>query len=469
MRYRYKKFSRLIPVLLSCAFFGCRSRSDNGKWETFLLGIPEEVTTRRAVETATYYILKQTHEPLIRRDDGQNYRSRLLKDWSRDLQAKSYTFCPDVSLKFNDHQSFDLGFFEAYIKGVTKQYAPDFKLSRAGGCFKVSFQKPRKGYLDFLASYEHAPTVQRAGGIEDGLGPFSVVSVNADRIELSRKSKIRNGYNEIVAREFNQRNAAKYDFSRASDINNISASDASSMVWDNYVSFDTIQLRSDVVVINHPDRGVRRQVYNCLDVDAFRRAFLPQRNDFYDIKNILPVGVLGAVPGRPEQVCTPMRGGNKKEREIVLYNHKGGNTGPLEKFAAGFNARSGLRLKIVQCTPQQLVRVLHKYPRPFNLAVLGLDTVAPDYQTFFDCFVREDGYFDFKLPRISKLYYDMGREDDPDLKLKLVSKILGEIYKEAVVLPLCQTIRKSFYPRQIKNINIGRGFIEYPEVGDFRW
>ncbi|HBB66322.1 MAG TPA: hypothetical protein DCZ93_03265 [Elusimicrobia bacterium] len=466
----YKPKPLIFAALaLACSLSACGGTADSQRWEVLLLGIPEEVAVRRAAETATYYIIKQTHEPLFRRDDGQNYSSRLLKSWGRDISARQYSFCPDSSLSFDVKRYFDPEYFQGYLAGVTKKYNSEFKIGREGERFTVTFPAPQKGYLDFLTLYENAPTVVQSPGIEAGLGQFYVRSLSSEKIVLLRKAKVSDGYNEIILNEFDPSKGEKYEYAKMSDFNKLSSFDVPQEVSQNYLGFNNVQLRSDVVMINHPDRETRRQVYNCLDVDKFRKAFFPQKKEFYDVKTVLPVGVPGAAPGRPEQACVRRAGAKGKKREIVLYNHRSGNSAQLEKFAAEFNSLSGLTLKIVACTPQELVRVLHKAPRPFNLTVLGLDTVYPDYLTFFDCFVREDGYFDFKLPRIAALYAKLEREADPDLKLALVKELLGELSKEAVVLPLYQNIKRFYYPKKIKNLNIGRGFMEFPDVADFRW
>lgn len=458
--------------LLTCALllgvlWGCSDSPEVQRWEVLMLGIPEEVVASRAPETSTYYILKQTHEPLFRRADSQNYSSRLLKDWSRDLTAKEYVFCPDTSLQFDENNRFSLEYFHKYLQVVTGRYCKDYALKQERDCFRVVFPYPRKGYLDALILYDNSPAITKAPGIETGLGPYYVDSISKDKITLLRKNRVRNGYNEIVIRDFDPARGVEYKYSEVADFNKLMSSDVPEKYKTEYLGFNNIQLRSNVLMINHPDRAVRRQIYNCLDVDKFRRAFFPQAKEFYDIATILPVGVLGSVPGKPEQSCKQSEA--LKGKEVVLYNHRPGNRVQMEEFAAEFSSRAGLAMKIVYCTPQELVRVLHRYPRPFNLTVLALDTVYPEYLTFFDCFVRDDGYFDFKLPRISKLYSLLADEDDPDKKTDIAKDILKELSGEAVVLPLSQDNKKFYYPKKIKNLHVGRGFMEYPEVGEFRW
>lgn len=466
MPYREPRRPLTAVFLLAC-LSACSATPDAQRWEVLMMGIPEEVATSRAPETSTFYVLKQTHEPLFRRDDGQNYGSRVLVGWSRDLTAREYTFCPDTSLRFYGKTAFDLKYFLEYLETVTGRYCREHKIEKENGCARVTFPVPRKGYLDALTLYENAPSVRQAPGIEAGLGPFFVEALSKDRITLARKEKVKNGYNEIIIREYTPAKGSEYAYRDISDFNKLMSFDVPEDAKTRYLGFNNIQLRSNVLIINHPDREVRRRVYNCLDVDGFRRAFLPQSGEFYDLASILPVGIVGAVSGKPAQVCR--KDAALTGKKVVLYNHRPGNRERLEKFAGEFKSRSGLSLEIVYCTPQELVRVLHKYPRPFNLAVLALDTVYPEYLTFFDCFIRRDGYLDFRLPKLERLFSELEREDDPEKKVRLAGELQAGLAEEAVVLPLSQDIKKFFYPKKIRNLLVGRGFMEYPEVADFRW
>ena len=54
-------------------------------------------------------------------------------------------------------------------------------------------------------------------------------------------------------------------------------------------------------------------------------------------------------------------------------------------------------------------------------------------------------------------------------KHALAMSVVGELAKEAVALPLYQSVRVFWYPKKIENIVVGKGFLEYPEIGDFRW
>ena len=143
-------------------------------WEAILPDLPDHVSLSESDIVGTYYIIKQTHEPLFRQDDGQRYTSKLLLRWSRNVTSTNYVFCPNTALRFDDRTQFSLQYFRDYIVGVTHKYYPDFTLNQQNNSFTITFPVQRKGYLNFLSQYKNAPSVKYSDKVEHGLGPFEV-------------------------------------------------------------------------------------------------------------------------------------------------------------------------------------------------------------------------------------------------------------------------------------------------------
>lgn len=458
--------SPIFALLIFTA--GCGGDEKKDQWGVLLMGLPDKVSTANADLTTTYYILKQTHEPLFRRDAGENYRSVILTGWGRDITGKQYSFCPDATKTFSDTEPFDQKYFDHYIKKVTAKYTRDFAVVQKSGCFEVHFPVPQKSYLEFLSLYENAPSVLQSDASEMGLGPFRVVEMGKDRIVLERKKHVRNGYNQIVLIEYSPVKASSYDYSKIVDFNKLAASDIPPGILDNYFGFSNIELRSDVLIINHPDIEIRKRIYNCLDVDRFRRSFFPKKDAFLDISNVLPMGIFGAAPGLPAQDCGYPKG-RLREEELVLFNHRSGNTEQLEDLAKDFRSRTGLKMKVISRSPQELGKYLHKSPRPYNMVVIALGTITPDYRAILESIVKPDGYYDHQSSELKEIYAKLVQEPDPSRKNLLVLRFLKKLREEFLVLPLYQNVKELYYPKMIKNITVGREFSEYPEIADFRW
>lgn len=457
--------SIFLLILLSAVPFSAHAKEE-GSWEVLVTGLPEKITTEGARGNIAYYILKQTHEPVFRLRDGQNYTSTILKSWTRSPDYKNFLFCPEPNLGFDPRSPFGLEKFAEHISSVTIKYDAGVKLVKEDGCVRVSFNKQRKGYLEYLTRYENAPTKKVSDRLEAGLGAYFVGEAEKDRVTLIRKKKVRGGYGKIVFHEYSGPKDPNLKNRNIKDFNIIPGVDVPNWVKDEYTRFENVELKSVNLIINHPDLKVRARVYNCVDVQALRTAFFTGKKDFFNIGNILPMGISGAVPGLPEQTCEKT---DAIPAKLHFANWMFGNSEGMKKYAEDFTKKSGIKLSLDAYSPQEIVSVLNKSPRPFNLVILVFDAVRPDPTAFFDSFSKGDGFHDFILPQLVVEYKKLLYEEDEAEKERLAKKLADMISKNALSLPLYQNIRVLYYPKEIKNLSVGRGFLEYPEVAEFRW
>ena len=463
------KAAILLIAVLGIAGYFCYGafRTHADSWGVCVTGLPDKVLAELANEDVPLYILKQTHEPLLRKDDGQNYASRILSSWHRSVDSRDYSFCLGKTARFDYAHLFSVNDLNEHLKNITPKYSRKFTIEQAGGCSVVKFNRRSSGYMDFLTMYENAPAIRKSSSSEVGLGEFAVDSIGKDKIILSRKEPIFNGYNKIVLYESSGDPAADFQRDDVADFNRISWREVPDKVLGRSVSFESIPLKSGGLVLTSPDRELRRLVYNCVDPELFRRAAFPHKKKLNDIASILPVGVPGAMAGKPAQVCLRKIAGS--QRPVILAAVLRDNKELLEKFAESFRQTSGVSMKIKFYSAQELVKTLFTRPHLYDMVAISFSVVQPEYETFFKDFAVKDGFLDYDLPRLAGLREKLLKSEDEGEKVLLASKIADELIREAVVLPLYQEVRTFYYPAQIKNMMVGRGFTEYPEVSDFRW
>jgi hypothetical protein len=433
--------------------------------------VPGRIATSLAGENDVYYVLKQTHEPLLRKDDGQNYSSRILRSWGRNIRSSEYTFCPDTRLSFAGGERFTVFFLEKYLRIVTGRFSSDFLVSSDSGCVKVGFRKSRGRFLEFLSLYENAPTVKISDKYEAGLGRFDVERMAEDKIVLKRKEHASNGYDRIVVRSYLGPSDPALEDRKVADFNRIPVGDIPAWVKQSFVKFDSVILKSTVLIINDPDEAVRARIYNCMDIPGLRSALFPTRKDFRDIQNVLPVGVPGALPGPPPQDCRGVlrTGPAPAGHGLIFVNWRKESHEALKKVLAGVNRKSGLDTRLKDVSPDLLTPLLFRRPHPFNLLVIAFDAVRSDQSAFFDYLLRKDGYLDFDMPEVVAKYETMLRSENEDEANVLAGEVARDISRRRVALPLYQEVRGFYYPENISNLLVGKGFLEYPEVADLRW
>lgn len=464
----FRKTLAVFCLFLAAGFqWGCTRKTD--VWVTLVNGMPEKVFTAGASRNVVYYVLKQTHEPLLRREDSQNYTSRVLKSWRRNINNTEFAFYPDTSLQFNPGHPFSVEVFEEYLSGLVKRYSSSARIHRENGGLIINFPQAQDTFLDFLTEYENAPSIKASVNIEDGLGPFRVVSLEKNTLALERKIPVSRGYNKILIVEQAAQKNVVPDSRNISDFNRIPLSDIPDWAKQEYLSFNNVVLKSGNLIINHHDKEMRELIYNCIDVKEFRAAFFPARKEFRSIKTVLPIGVPGALSGEPEQACGRFKNIKLSSKKIILANWRSDNLVELKAFSDSFKKKTGINLQLLNSSPAELIKVLHKSPRPYHLIPMHFDAVRPEPAIFLEPFFKRDGYLDFALPELEPLYKRMLSEGAPGKRAELGGEIALKLRDNAVVLSLYQDERPVYYPGEIKNINVGKGFSEYPEIADFRW
>ncbi len=453
-----------LTLLCLCA---CGGKTGGGVWGVYLPGLPDKIKAELANDDAVYYLLKQTHEPILRKEDGQNYSSRLLDRWERNAASSRYSFCLKAGLRFSFKEPFSKEQFLSHMVSVADKYGDVRSVDLSGNCVDVGFNGAHYGFMDFLTKYENAPTLADGKDVEIGLGPYYVKSISGARIVLARKKTIKDGYNSIVMFEYGGPGETLGKDVVISDYNRIPEKEIPSSVKKRMVSFTNITLKSVGLVINIRDKELRRTVYNCVDPKALRAAFFPSASGFYNIRTMLPLGVPGAEGGVPIQECKIFRHSGEG-RKLMLANWRKDNLKDLKNFSQAFFKKTGIHIAVRNYEAADLVRTLFKRPHPYDLFLISSIALMPEHDVFFKNFLKApDLLTDYGSARLEKMYSTMLVAEDANRKKDIALNIAEGLANENFVLPLYQETRVFYYPSEIKNILIGKSFVEYPEVGDF--
>lgn len=461
--------SGIVFVLFFHGMWGCKGGAyGQDTWGVLYASLPGNILAENIEEGAVDYIFRQTHEPLFRQEDGQNYTSRVLDGWSRNIDYSEFTFCPDSTLMFDAETPFTPDFLYSFLNKVTSKYNKDYTVARSGKCSAVKFRSGQPGYLYFLARHENAPSMVK-GAAQCGLGAFSIKKVSKTLIELERKGRVKRGYNRIQIFLYDGAEDSDLGHRRVSDFNRLSSFQRPEWVQSEYMGFDNIELRVVGLAINHPDIRVRRALYGCLDADEFRRAVVPARKDFYDVQTVLPMGVPGASGGIPRQVCEVPRW--MKGTKVVFANPRTDNLAEMIEFAKKFNKKTGLELVVKNYKTEEMDAVLldKKQRNSYNLAIVVTANPRPDQEGFFVFYAGKDRVINHVPEDMLRMFRSLEQERDPAKKKHIAEKLAADLGERGFVIPLYQTFTRLYYPPGIKNLSVGRGFSEIPDVAALRW
>jgi hypothetical protein len=460
----------IVLFLIATTISGYNYYSVLHTWFVPVQEMPEHLTTADAQFTIGYYAIKQTHEPLFRQEDGQNYTSRLLKSWQRNPSSTQFTFCPDNTLSFNAEHKFTGDYFERYITSVTAKFTKDFSVTRQDSCFYINFKTAMQDYLSFLTTYENAPTIPRTANIEDGLGPFQTQSLSKTDIVLYRKQPVQHGFNKIVFHMHPANTGFLAEMRSNTDFNFMQAKDIPSNIKGTYTSIYNMELASIILTISHPTPDVRNLLYNCIDINALSTALVAKASNFHNIRTILPVGMAGAEIGRPSQDCaSALTNAAHKTTTITFANYYLDRQKDLSAFFLGVSHKTGLDIKVVPVSSQDLQEAANTDTLTRNLDTIYISTVRPDYDIFFSLFLNDPAYNNFDTSKLRKMFHQLHSIHDELGKEQIARNMADELASQHVALPLYQNGGLLYFPPNIKNLVLGRGTMEYPDVGDLRW
>lgn len=461
-------FAGAVVILPAAMWLKQLNDGDRDVWRAVVMALPKKISPREMSITG-YYIIKQTHEPVFRKEDGYNYTSKILTNWSRSIDYKSYMFCPDTKLSFDERHPFSVEYFRQYLLKINAKFDKASVVSGQRPCLTVEFSTPARRYMDFLTAYSNAPSIQISSTVEAGLGPYVLDTITPEEITLHRRDPIRHGFNKICIYDYKGSKTKKDERLFISDYNFALTRQELGALDSRYVNFENMSLKSAVLLINVPDLSQRRIIYNCINLERMRDAFSGNTKQIIDVRTILPLGVPGGLPGKAQQACHVSKADVKNNTRVTFTNWINGSTAQFEAVSDEFFNKTGIRIKIVDYPIAQLAGRLYEKPKPYDLIIIMSAPDSDDNYSFLASYFGKNSLLDYKIPEIERLYGNLTKEDDLDKQKDIAAEIADRIDKSYALLPLYQVGTKVYYPKMIKNIMVGRELHEYPDVSDFRW
>ena len=373
-------FQAAIIFLTFFVFVGCKNKKDD-TWDVIAVGIPTKISPEVAQINMGLYILKQTHEPLLKRNSTGNHVSNVLSKWTRSIDNKKFELCLKDHLKFSSDKKYTSKMFFRDIKRIVSKYDNSAQITTKNNCANISFQNASISFLEELSKYENAPTLNIDGMNWDyGLGKFQVKNFDADKIRLTRKAKVNNGYNSIVFHSYTGKDDKLLANQGIEDYNRVLIEHLPEKIISEYNSYPVSLLQTVNLVINHKDKEVRKILFNCIDVKKFRKNFMPKQPEFPNVKTVLPIGILGAESGLTDQICPDSI---DKVKNIIFTNWNHSSSKLLKEYFDELKAKHDIEIKVKNVSMSDFVNTIFDNPHPYNLTVVAIDAVRTDYEAFF--------------------------------------------------------------------------------------
>lgn len=452
----------LMLVISSC------TRSKEREWSILFQVIPEHLRTNEANINIIHYLLKQTHIPILQEVESGQYDSLILNKWSRSADNRFFEFCPNTNLKFNPTKSFTVNNLVESLNKIKAEINVNFNVTSNNTCVQINSKSNLPSLLKALTDFRYAPTIKCAPKWECGLGKYEVTQITASKFRLKRKiqDELKNGYDTIILA---QADVLK-NTETISDINRTIDEIPRWIDLSSYSQYDVNLLQTLILIINVPNINLRKVLYNCLNSKDLSIAFNPnmKASDKVDISRILPTEFYPNSKQTIVRSCADLPV-NAEQNKLNFVNWRNNNTQTLSNYLNEIYRKTGITLQNLKVTPSDFVKALvsrNSDFKKYDLIPMAISAESTDLASFFRPIVASSKkYLKYNVPGAANVYHKLITTVDRKLSLALARKLADLIDNHYAAVPMYQVKKSFYYPSNIINLDTGRNFLEYPEVG----
>lgn len=451
-----------IIFLIAFDFLGCTHRRSE-TWKVLMIGSFDQLKPTASNSDHVSYVLRQTHEPIFRRDENKQVVSRILNNWNRSEDYKSFRLCPNTNLEFANGQNLDASDLENSIKstwsGITK-----FETKQENGCLSIQFREPRRNFFDALMSFGASPSRPTANPhIEMGLGPFRVEEFSKKRILLTRKQPDSSKrFDKIEIKNTDLMTADQIDDHSVQDFNMLRGSHVPAWVATEYFEYPNSNLENFLLVINVADFKIRQAIYNCIDVPALTEAHGHVKR-INEIASLYPIGISGAKSGKIPQTCIKRQ--LNVSKPLVFINPKPENQAKYIKVFDDLTSKTGIPFIVKQISFSDLGHYLTDTHSGYDLAIVAVQNEFADMTDFLELIAdQKKQIHSLSLPDLNQKYNQFKNTSDPVRRQKMGVALNDEILNLALTAPLFQPVIPIYYPKDVTLPSVGSSFTTAPEV-----
>lgn len=455
----------LILISYLSLIVGCTTKDH--VWRVAIVGTPARIIPTDIHLLTTSYILKQTHEALFIKDRNNNFRSTILDRWERSEDYRIFHLCIKTPKAFDEGQFFTSEDLRKHIERILhRQKTPKFHLVRDNDCVGLEFSKSFIDFLFIFSDLENSPSKpSKIIGVENGLGDFLVKEFTKDLVRLKRKWNSPDYINQIDF--YNIEAIAKKPEIMATldDINHLFLKSISALPKDKFIHFDYRPLKEYVLLINHPEKEIRRAIFDCVNINKLRVAAYLEENDFIDVSTLIPVGIPGGKLGQVVRNCvgpSAIRKLGNKPLSLKIWESIN-EAGIRESFVPVFEDMIKSNFVIEKEKYSDLIRDVVE--RNYDLFLVVVDTRESSYIPFFEyVFDKEKSFVNHKISEGIKLFEKLKETRDLRKQFEISIKLQEMVFSEYLVLPIYQPIRRFYYPKNVSGLFLLDDFLDFPKL-----
>lgn len=428
--------------------------------------IPEKLDPFASQINYDHFVSLQLYYPLFSRTTGGPLESEFLdltKSRSLSSQFDAFSLCLKPNLQFSDDSPITVFDLRRTIVQLHKkqEILPNLKSTNTiGSCLFVNIASPDIHYFDKLTGV--ASTILSEKSLFDrfpiGLGPYRIINANSDSITLiENPGRVRGTFKKIEFLRFPF--VSPVEKNQFVDLNHAGQVDIPRTLTSPFKKIQRPFFKSYAVIINHPNKELRRQMQSCFDRKSFAKLLnLP----LMETPGFLPIGVAGSKL-EIEQTLIVNKDTNChfpiEKPSITFFNYRLELYDKLKEFFSKNSKTLPLNVKVENIS---LARLIEKaFSSEAYAAVIGFDSstsLASSYaeaSTFFESFFRTERaerIISQPVPGLEQIIVSAIQASSLITKERLYLDGHKILLKSGYVIPLGQLEDDHYYPIGVKSI-----------------
>jgi MarR-like DNA-binding transcriptional regulator SgrR of sgrS sRNA len=438
--------------------------------------IPRTVDPYSTQVNTNHFIALQLYYPLFQRSPDGGLASEFLDSSltkAEDSSFEKFLLCIKKEIRFSDGRTIALSDLAHSLTEAHRrqEMLPLIKsIEPAANCVKITLKKPDPRYFEKLTGV--ASTVTSAsrsfGGFPIGLGPYRVKARSEDQVVLeATPGRVKGSFKVIEFRRF--RDVLSDYADGVMDFNHTGQVTIPDEIEKNFQRVSRPFFKSYALIVNFPDRDLRRRFANCFPAEQLRTSLaMPLKST----PGFLPTGIQGSDQVTPlprttsRAVCTP-----KSDQTITFFNYRPELRLDLQRLLAEKGPNLPIRLHYQEGSLDELARRIFQDDK--LAAVIGFDSSTSNSSayaeaaTFFESFMREarsERVISKPIPGLAELVRKAAQTSDAQIKSETYRKAHQLLLDSGYVIPLGQLDAEQFYPKTIRNIVWSDRISGFPDI-----
>lgn len=455
----------MICIIFVLLLNSCEIGAKHSIYKVSLRYIPIKIDVRNNQINTNVYIMAHIYWPLFSVTDTGGITSHFLdmnKTQALNENFDVFQLCLIKDIRFSNHEKIGVEDLKtSLIQSHRNQEVlnPIKSIVIKNDCVVISLTSSDIGYFRKLTGF--STTILKKGDETNfplGKGAYKIESASNNKISLTLDNGNKNVFYSKI--EFIKFKSIEENIKEGiHDWNHIYGITIPNEIKIKSKIIEYPILKTNAVIINHPNSKIRSQFVKCLDIELLKKYLSV---NYTNTIGFLPTGVLGYNVDYKKIIIEKYNGDKKCSRindEVITfysYYSEKDYVRATDEYFSRFASLLPIKVKIKHTSIQKTAEAI--FSNKNYISIIGFDSsgsidpISEESSIFFESFIRDKRLITKRIVGLKEAVSKAAKESDRSVKNELYTKAHKILLQSDYVIPMGQTADVRYYPKYIKNI-----------------